>query len=159
MKAFQMVQVYGSRCSSRDANTTAPGCHNPQTWSFQGGNEYSVDELINQLPDNSLIKGVTLSGGDPFYQPLAAAEIAKDFHRRGKDVWAYTGFLWEEILNNRDLNKVAFLNQCDVLIDGPYVQPQRDPSLPFRGSSNQRLILVKESLLAGNVLEWKSAYP
>ena len=133
------------------------GCHNPQTWTFQGGTEYAVDELLLQLQDNPLIKGVTLSGGDPFYQPQAAACIAHDFHDRGKDVWIYTGFLWEELLQSEDPARLELLSQCDVLIDGPFIQSQRSLTLPFRGSSNQRLILVNESLSSGQVVEWKAA--
>jgi len=133
------------------------GCHNPQTWSHQGGKEYLVDSLLKQLPDNPLIKGVTLSGGDPFYQPEAAAIIAREFHARGKDVWAYTGFLWEELLISGDTAKIDLLSQCDVLIDGPFVQALQSPVLHFRGSSNQRLILIKKSQQLGKVIEWKSS--
>lgn len=134
------------------------GCHNPQTWSHQGGKEYLVDKLLEQLPDNPLIKGVTLSGGDPFYQPEAAASIAREFHARGKDVWAYTGFLWEELLIGGDSAKIDLLSQCDILIDGPFVQALQSPVLNFCGSSNQRLILIKKSQQLGKVIEWKSSY-
>ena len=132
------------------------GCHNPQTWPFQGGSEYKVTELLCQLPDTPLIKGITLSGGDPFYQPEAAAIIAREFHNRGKNVWAYTGFTWEELHNSRDSARINLLSQCDVLIDGPFVQSLRSLTLNFSGSSNQRLILVKESQQIGKVVEWRS---
>lgn len=132
-----------------------PGCHNPQTWPFQRGNEYAVAELLRQLPDTPLIKGVTLSGGDPFYQPEAAAIIAREFHNRGKNVWAYTGFTWEELQNSGDSARINLLLHCDVLIDGPFVQSLRSLTLNFCGSSNQRLILVKESQEAGKIIEWK----
>ena len=131
------------------------GCHNPQTWKFQGGGEYAVTGLLGQLPDTPLIKGVTLSGGDPFYQPQAAARIAREFHARGKNVWGYTGFLWEELLASEDSAVLELVSQCDVLIDGPFVQALRRLELPYRGSSNQRLINVKGSLESGKVVEWK----
>ena len=132
------------------------GCHNPHTWPFQGGSEYKVTELLRQLLDTPLIKGITLSGGDPFYQPEAAAIIAREFHIRGKNVWAYTGFTWEELQNSRDSARINLLSQCDVLIDGPFVQSQRSLTLNFCGSSNQRLILVKESQQIGKIVEWRS---
>jgi len=131
-----------------------PGCHNPQTWDFQAGTDYELHDLLQQLQDTPLIKGVTLSGGDPFYQPLAAAAIAREFHRRGKDVWAYTGFVWDDLLNDRDSDRLALLEECDVLVDGPFIQALKKANLPFRGSANQRLIRVPQSLQAGKVVEW-----
>jgi anaerobic ribonucleoside-triphosphate reductase activating protein len=134
------------------------GCHNPHTWSFQGGEEYSVDQLLKDLPDHPLIRGITLSGGDPFYQPLAAAMIAHEFHRRGKDVWTYTGFLWDDLFNEKDPARSELLAESDVLVDGPYDKTLRVPDLQFRGSSNQRLILVDESRQIGRVVEWRSSF-
>lgn len=129
------------------------GCHNPQTWSFEGGTEYELHDLLRQMPDSPLIKGVTLTGGDPFYQAQAAAVIARDFKRRGKDVWGYTGFTWEELIAENDPDRMTLLRQCDILVDGPFLQAQRDLDLPFRGSKNQRIISVAESLNAGQVIE------
>jgi anaerobic ribonucleoside-triphosphate reductase activating protein len=135
-----------------------PGCHNPQTWDFRGGSEYKVDELLLQLPDTPLIKGVTLSGGDPFYQPRAAARIARDFRDRGKDVWAYTGFIWEELLKIHDAAMLELLHYCDVLVDGPFVRTQRCLNLPYRGSANQRLVAVQESLYKAETVERPFSY-
>lgn len=131
------------------------GCHNPQTWSMQGGDEYEVEALLRELPDTPLVQGVTLSGGDPFYQAEAAAAIAIEMKNRGKDVWAYSGFTWEELLDEADPARMELLRQCDVLVDGPYVQAQRDVTLPFRGSANQRLIAVQASLHEGQVRLWE----
>ncbi|HTX78755.1 MAG TPA: anaerobic ribonucleoside-triphosphate reductase activating protein [Longilinea sp.] len=130
------------------------GCHNPQTWDFDGGSAYEVGDLLRQLPDTPLIQGVTLSGGDPFYQPLAAARIAEEFHARGKDVWAYTGFVWEDLVQKNDAARLEVIRRCDVLVDGPFVQALRRPALQYRGSANQRLIRVRESLAAGEIVEW-----
>jgi anaerobic ribonucleoside-triphosphate reductase activating protein len=131
-----------------------PGCHNPQTWSHQAGTEYELNKLLDQLQDTPLIKGVTLSGGDPFYQPVAAAYIAREFHSRGKDVWAYTGFLWEDLLGERDPAILDLVHQCDVIVDGPFIQSKRRLNLHYRGSLNQRLIAVRESLQKGGIVEW-----
>lgn len=122
------------------------GCHNPQTWDFQGGYSVELDDLLASLPDSPLIKGVTLTGGDPFYQPQAAVQIARQFKARGKDVWIYTGFTWEELLAEADPDRMELLKCSDVLVDGPFLQAQADPTLPFRGSSNQRMIMVGASL-------------
>lgn len=129
------------------------GCHNPQTWSGEGGDSLEIEDLIDQIPYSPLIKGITLSGGDPFFQPQAAAVIARDCKNHQKDVWAYTGFTWEQLMAQGDQDRLELLNSCDVLVDGPFMQTLLRYDLPFRGSSNQRLIAVQESLLAGRVIE------
>lgn len=130
-----------------------PGCHNPHTWAFDGGYLIEIEELIAQIPFSPLLKGITLSGGDPIYQPEAAAAIARECKRRDKDVWIYTGFTWEQLLSESKPGCMELLNSCDVLVDGPYVQSLACFNLPFRGSSNQRLIDVTESLRTGTISE------
>lgn len=129
------------------------GCHNPHTWAFDGGNEFEVEELISQIPYSPLIKGITLSGGDPFFQPQAASLIARDCKTHEKDVWAYTGFTWEQLMGEGDADKLELLKACDFLVDGPYEQSLMCFDLPFRGSSNQRLIAVQDSLRVGSIVE------
>lgn len=131
-----------------------PGCHNPHTWPLRGGEEYDLEALLCDLPDTPLVQGITLSGGDPFYQPEAAALAAKEMKRRGKDVWAYTGFTWEELLREAAPARMELLRHCDVLVDGPFLQAQYEAGLLFRGSANQRIILVRESLLSNTVVCW-----
>jgi anaerobic ribonucleoside-triphosphate reductase activating protein len=135
-----------------------PGCHNPQTWNFEGGEEVEFPELLSRIADTPLIRGVTLTGGDPFYQPQPALELAREFHLHGKDVWAYTGFLWEELKDLPDPFVQGLVRECDVVVDGPFIQPLAIPGLKYRGSSNQRLILVSETLRTGVVTEWISAF-
>jgi anaerobic ribonucleoside-triphosphate reductase activating protein len=129
------------------------GCHNPHTWAFDGGYPLDIEELINQIPYTPLIKGITLSGGDPFFQSQAALVLAKDCKNQNKDVWAYTGFTWEQLISEGNADRLALLKTCDVLVDGPFIQSQICFDLPFRGSSNQRLIAVQDSLLLGKVVE------
>lgn len=129
------------------------GCHNPQTWAFDGGNALEIDDLISQIPFSPLIKGITLSGGDPFFQPQAAAALARDCKNRGKDVWAYTGFTWEQLMSQGDADMLDLVKACDVLVDGPFIHSLICYDLPFRGSSNQRLIAVQDSLNSGKVIE------
>jgi anaerobic ribonucleoside-triphosphate reductase activating protein len=131
-----------------------PGCHNPQTWDREGGTTYEIEEVFGLIRDSPLIRGVTLSGGEPFLQPEAAVALAHDFHARGKDVWAYTGFRWDDLLAKNDPAILALLDECDVLVDGPYKQAERNLGLYFRGSANQRMIAVNESLRQGDVIEW-----
>lgn len=129
------------------------GCHNPETHDLYGGaltTTENILEVFNKMK-NSLTKGITFSGGEPFLQPEACIEIAKEIHKietekypsSGKycDVWCYTGYTYEQIL--RDETKKQFLNHIDVLIDGPYIQSLRDINLKFRGSSNQRILYLK----------------
>lgn len=135
-----------------------PGCHNPQTWEFSGGEEYDLAALLSSLPDTPLIRGVTFTGGDPFYQPQPALEIAREFHRRGKEVWAYTGFIWEELLKQPDPVLQELIRTCDVIVDGPFMQSKALPGLKYCGSSNQRLIAVPATLRSGAVTEWVSSF-
>ncbi|MRS03806.1 anaerobic ribonucleoside-triphosphate reductase activating protein, partial [bacterium] len=129
------------------------GCHNPQTWTFEGGNALEIETVIEQIPYSPLIKGITLSGGDPFFQPKTASAIARDCKNHDKDVWAYTGFTWEQLMAQGDKDRLELLKACDVLVDGPFVQSLLCYDLPFRGSSNQRLIAVQDSLRSGRVIE------
>lgn len=115
------------------------GCHNPETHSFDGGKMMDVEEIIAQMNANPLFNGLTLSGGEPFLQPFACAEIAKAAKAKGMNVWCYTGYtLWE--LEKYIINSDVLLREVDVLVDGRYVQELRSLNLDFRGSSNQRVI-------------------
>jgi anaerobic ribonucleoside-triphosphate reductase activating protein len=133
-----------------------PGCHNLQTWDKQGGTTYELDEVWGLIKDSPMIRGITLSGGEPFLQPEAAAVLAREFHQRGKDVWAYTGFVWEDLLDRADPSVINLITTCDVLVDGPFRQAERVPGLYFRGSANQRIIAVKDSREQGRVIGWEN---
>lgn len=127
-----------------------PGCHNPQTHPFEGGKEFDTDTLLLDILSNPLLRGVTFSGGEPFCQPRPLAELAKGIHNRSKmDVITYTGYTWEELMANPDPAVHDLLAESDILIDGRYIEAQRDLTLRFRGSTNQRVLDVKKSLAAG----------
>ncbi len=119
-------------------------CHNPETHSFEAGFLEDTDNLIKEIKNSELQDGVTFSGGDPMMQPLACLEIAKACQELGLNVWCYTGFLFEDLLNDRE--KVEFLKYIDVLVDGPFINAKRSYSAKYRGSTNQRIINVKPSL-------------
>ena len=130
-----------------------PGCHNPQSWAFDQGREMSVRELMRVIIADPYTRGVTFSGGDPMYQAAAFAELARQIHRRTqKDIWCYTGFTFESLIQQ---DQRELLAEVDVLVDGPFVQSLHDPDLLFRGSSNQRLIDVQASLYSGKTVLWK----
>jgi len=132
-----------------------PGCHNPETHDPAGGEEISVEALAQQLKQNPLIAGLTLSGGEPFLQAKECARLAREARALGHNVWTYTGFLYERMLaaNQPDWN--ALLAETDVLVDGPYVEGEHSYNLRFRGSRNQRLIDVPESRARGEVILWE----
>ena len=125
------------------------GCHNPQTHSLCGGYEVDTKDIINTIKDLKLQKGITLSGGEPFLQAEALEEIAKEAKKYKLDVWSYTGFTFEELLDKNNphyLKNIKLLNQIDVLVDGKFIENKKEVGLIFRGSSNQRIIDVQKSL-------------
>ena len=132
------------------------GCHNPQTHDPQGGNEMEVKEIMAVIEHTKLIRGVTFSGGEPFLQAGALAEIGLAAKQRGLSVFTYTGFVFEQLLaqsrSNADI--AALLSVTDVLIDGPFLLEQRDISLAYRGSSNQRILDLPASLREGKPVDW-----
>ena len=144
--------VFGQGCPHH-----CPGCHNPETWEPEGGREYTVRQIIKEIRKAPpYVRGVTLSGGEPFFQAAEMAELARRVHVLGLDVTTYTGRLYEELLGLAESRPdvAALLKETDLLVDGPFVEAKKDISLRFRGSANQRLIDVKRSRLAGRVVLW-----
>lgn len=129
------------------------GCHNPETHDFNGGRTVDTAEIIAMMNGNPLLDGITLSGGEPFEQPEPVKIIAHEAHKHRLNVWAYTGWTWEEIMASPRLRGV--LAYIDVLVDGRFVTEQRSLALKWRGSANQRVIDVTESLFAGHVVLWE----
>lgn len=129
-----------------------PGCHNPQTHDFEAGTWADTGELAQRALDNPLLDGITLSGGEPFCQPEACADIARRARAGGLNVWSYSGWTFEELLEKAECR--VLLEQIDVLVDGRFLLDRRTLELRFRGSSNQRLIDVKRSLAEGKAMEY-----
>ena len=121
-----------------------PFCHNPETHSFTKGNLVDTDDVIKEILEQENQDGITFSGGDPMMQPIACMEIAKKCKEIGLNIWCYTGFLFEELLDSPE--RVEFLKYIDVLIDGKFDNNLKSYSAKFRGSKNQRIINVKSSL-------------
>lgn len=125
------------------------GCHNKQTHDFNGGFEVEVESIIDTLKDLRLQKGITLSGGEPFEQPDALVKICKEARKLGLDVWAYSGYTFEQltdIKNDKYFKWKNLLNEIDVLIDGKFIEEKKSMLLKYRGSSNQRVLDIKKSL-------------
>lgn len=112
------------------------GCHNPQSWDFNGGTEMTLEDIMDIIEEEDF--DVTLTGGDPLYNPEETAILANRIKETGHTVWLYTGFTIEEILASEQLSLP--LSYLDVIVDGPFIESLRDPDLRFRGSSNQRIL-------------------
>lgn len=133
-----------------------PGCHNPHTWDVNGGEVVTWAELLTRIPLNPLIAGITFSGGEPFLQAASLAKLAAYFKEKGLDIWVYTGMTWKTLLAQKDqAGYRELLHQTDVLVDGPFKKEKRALNLPFRGSTNQRLIRVAPSLSSGAIIPWE----
>lgn len=121
------------------------GCHNPQTWDFNYGYEFTQEvqnNFIERCKENPMLNGITISGGDPIYNSKELIPFLKKYKKENPThtIWLYTGFKWEEIEDNEILKLI------DILVDGEYIEKYKDVTLAFRGSSNQRIINLKEEI-------------
>ncbi len=135
--------IYTAGCAH-----ACPGCHNPSTWAFDAGHNASVEDILKRVRINDF--NVTLTGGDPMYQAKALVPLCDAIRACGYSIWCYTGFTFEQLLEHEDMAQLVRL--VDVIVDGPFVQAQRNTDLFFRGSENQRIIDVAESLKAGHAV-------
>ena len=145
--------VYAAGCTHH-----CPGCHNPQSWNLRNGHPVSLDYIVAKITNNPF-SNVTFSGGDPLFQVAGFTQLAKRLKIiTSKNIWCYTGFRYEEIINSRRLSQI--LPYIDVLVDGRFDPAKRKEGLLFRGSSNQRLINVPASLRSEKVILWEyNPYP
>ena len=128
------------------------GCHNAATWNPSGGEEVDVLELAEKLISSPY--NITFSGGEPLDQPTDLLRCLTNIKlRTHTNIWVYTGYTWEEIISNPDFRDILLL--IDVLVDGRFEKDKANPNLLFRGSSNQRIIDVRESLNTGSIIEWR----
>ena len=123
-------------------------CHNPDTHSFTGGFLIDVDDVKEVLLNLKGQTGITFSGGDPMEQPKQCAEIAKFAKKNNLNVWCYTGYTYEKLLelSKKNNDYLDFLKNIDVLVDGPFILSEKSLNIKFRGSKNQRIIDVVTSL-------------
>lgn len=119
------------------------GCHNPQSWDENGGEAIDIEELFRLIVDADM--NVTFTGGDPMFHPEGFIQLAQMIKEQtDKTIWCYTGYRFEDLLVHPLRRKLVEL--CDVIVDGRYIEAERDLSLHFRGSRNQRIIDVPNSL-------------
>lgn len=135
-----------------------PGCHNPETHDGTGGREVSVEDLAQGL-QNPLVSGLTLSGGEPFLQAEDCAKLARLAHKKGLDVWTYTGYTYESLCATGHPGWDALLAATDVLVDGPFRREALSYDALFRGSANQRLIDLNATRQTGAVVLWTRRDP
>ncbi len=146
------------------------GCHNPDTHDFAGGYDISLDRILEEIDKDPLLQGVTFSGGEPSCQPFAFQELARRVKARGLNVWMYSGYTLEELIQRsgsrkdpnpdselaRDRKSLRdLLREIDVLIDGRYDESQRDLTLKYRGSRNQRVIDMRKTRETGTLSLWE----
>ena len=128
------------------------GCHNPETHALEGGRLIDTQEIISAIKKNPLLDGITLTGGEPFLQVDAANEIACAAKSFGLSVWCYTGFTFEDL----PPEVAPLIENIDVLIDGEFIESQRDLELQFRGSHNQRIIDIKKTRQQNKIVLWEA---
>lgn len=128
-------------------------CHNAETQPLDGGYVEKLDNIVNDFKKSPILSGITISGGEPFIQPDKVYYIVKEAKDYGLDVLLYSGFYYEELLrmNNDYVNKI--LKIADYLIDGPFEYQLKNLNILFRGSTNQRIIDLKETSLSNNIVE------
>lgn len=162
-KPFVFVDGEGVRCSLYVSGClfACEGCFNEAAWSFRYGQPYSPgleDQILTDLGHES-VQGLSLLGGEPFLNTSVCLRVTRRLraeHGRRKDVWAWSGYTFEQLLA-ASADKVALLHQLDVLVDGPFTLAERDLTLAFRGSRNQRVLDVPASLRAGRAVGWRTA--
>ena len=132
-----------------------PGCWNPTTHDPGGGVDFPMEELVEQMLSNPLTDGLSLSGGEPFGQAAACAALAREARKAGLNVWCWTGYLFETLRDHGTDAQKELLGEIDVLVDGPFVQAEKTLDLPWKGSRNQRIIRVQESLRQNAVVLWE----
>lgn len=144
--------VFISGCTHR-----CPGCFSPHTWSFQAGKPFTLElqqQIIGEMAENPLLGGLTIAGGDPFFSAAETSKFVQRVRAALPDfsIWIYSGYTWEEIIHSNHPEYLKLLQLCDVLIDGRFDQQQRDVSLLYRGSRNQRIVDINRSMVSGQAV-------
>ena len=133
-----------------------PGCHNKAAQNYNYGEKFNKEEIINRIKENSILKGITISGGEPLCKENMPEVL--DFIKTVRkekpnfNVWCYTGYTMEELVNRNDETTNNCLKEIDVLVDGEFVEAKKDPTLKFRGSSNQRILDVQKCIQEHSII-------
>ena len=136
-----------------------PGCHNKEAQDFNYGEEFNEEEILKRIKENSILNGITISGGEPLCKENIprVLKFIKDVKeiRPEFNVWCYSGYTLDQLIDRNDEETNECLNEIDVLVDGRFVEAKKDPTLKFRGSSNQRILDLKQSLQTHKFIEYK----
>lgn len=135
-----------------------PGCHNPQTHDFSGGREADISQILREIFQNPLLGGVTFSGGEPFCQAEGLLPIAEAIKEKGKHLMIYTGYLLEQLQKMENPAVRRLLELADVLVDGPFLLAEKNLTLSYRGSENQRVIDLVKTRSAKEIVLYRSEY-
>ena len=142
------LAVFAQGCSRN-----CPGCHNPQTHDYNGGYYMDVDDIIAMARKNPLLRGITITGGEPLDQASEAALLAYAAQAEGLDVWVYTGYSWDEVMAMDEGKQLLYCT--DVIVTEPFVEDRKSLGLKWRGSTNQHVIDVQLSLKVGACILWE----
>lgn len=134
------------------------GCHNPQTHDFAAGQDADVEKIVSEIFGNPILSGVTFSGGEPFCQAEALVPIAETIKKNGKHLMIYTGYLLEHLHKMENEGVKRLLQLADVIVDGPFVLEEKNLTLSYRGSENQRVIDMVKTRATGEVVLYRSDY-
>ena len=139
---------------TQGCNHNCLGCHNPETHSFSEGILVDVEDVKQQITKLKGQTGITFSGGDPMAQPKECASIAKFAKSLEYNIWCYTGYTYEKLIELSKANKdiLEFLKYIDVLVDGPFILSKKSYDAKFRGSTNQRLIDVAKTMKENKIV-------
>ena len=131
-----------------------PGCHNPESHDPDGGTDWTLDAVEAKFTGNPLLDGITLTGGEPFQQPAACAELARRAHEKGLNVWTFSGYLYEKLLELAAEDEAVsdLLARTDVLVEGPFLLAERSLELLYKGSRNQRIIDLNKTRAEGGIV-------
>ncbi|MDI6552428.1 anaerobic ribonucleoside-triphosphate reductase activating protein [Leuconostoc falkenbergense] len=159
-KAFNFVDGEGVRCSLYVSGCMflCPGCYNVAAQNFHFGQPYTQaleDQIIEDLSQD-YVQGLTLLGGEPFLNTDVCLKLCRRVRKEfghSKDIWSWTGYTWDE-LQNETYDKARLLSLIDILVDGRFLEEEKDLTLQFRGSANQRIIDVPKSLASNQVVIW-----
>ena len=134
------------------------GCHNPQTHDFAGDQDADVEKILEEIFNNPILSGVTFSGGEPFCQAEALLPIAEAIKKKGKHLMIYTGYLLEHLQKMENAGVQRLLELADVIVDGPFILAEKNLTLSYRGSENQRVIDMVKTRKSGEVVLYRSEY-
>lgn len=140
------------------------GCHNPESWAFDAGEDMTAEELFEQIKKDPLLRGVTFSGGEPFEQVEALLELARLVKGAGLTLMSYSGYTLDELEARHDPKTDELLGMLDILVDGRYDESLRNLTLVYCGSENQRVIDMNKTRKAraegdtGMVVRYRSGY-